>query len=270
MTTQTSAPRIIKASEHARHDRIPRDGMLLQNGVYYLVLEHDGVFTTQECPSIHFQSWRIGNKWVPMCTIQHTVPAHKNVYVNIHPDVTIDQVNHAKHHWDDGEYWHFSQHHQQDHQDHEIDILDAVAAFCKDEYRELLISAISTERGDNSAGPGDPVSNKTVALIKLQNFVDFERQVGECAVKEARLYHLGQIGGVHNVIRQCLEKGVFLAKFTQSEEYGTISTEVDKVVAKMKAVHTYETQAEQAARLRKEEAARKAKEAAESETESGS
>ena len=238
---------------------VPQSGLLVSGGKYHLVVESAGLFWTQECDPANFTTVPEFNTGKTVYPLVEEIPWHATVYLKIHPDVSIEQVNGARHHWDDGNYWHFSKHSRQEHQDFELLIADAIAAFFKDEYRDLLISAISTERGDTSAGPGDPVSNKAVALLKLQNFMDFEKQVGESAIKEARLYHLGQILGVHQTIKAALERGVFLSTFTQSTEYTTISTEVDKVVAKIKNAHTYETQAEQAARLRREEAARKAK-----------
>ena len=151
------------------------------------------------------------------------------------------------------------------HRDHE-DILEAVIiGQFQNEMDNLQLdvntklSAFVRNPDDSSAG-----SRELSARLKLNNLKKVRNHLITCAKKDARDKHLGyyhqypENSHYSQEILECMDRYIFVSKFTQSVEYIMVSEEVNRIRSNIAHTHKYETRWDKVARIKAEAARREA------------
>lgn len=151
------------------------------------------------------------------------------------------------------------------HRDHE-DILEAViVGQFQPVINSLMLDAQTKLRtlmrtpDDSSAG-----SRELAARLKADAMLSVCDHLVKCAKKDAREKHLGyyhqypEHSHYAQEILDCMNRYIFISKFTQSADYLKVSSEVQGIYDKMAETHTYETSWEKRARVKAEAARREA------------
>lgn len=249
----------------------PVTHLLKEAGIHYAVAKIGGVFhairTGEAYPSDPKDPEH------PVAVHNASVGHYVEYYSPPHPSMTVAKINGATHARDDGKYWHFDKGHITDHYDHEELIRSAVVARFRDEEDLLIMDCMVKLHSLVRARPGNAQSNASsqalAARVKWDNMVEFRKLVVDCSLKGAREYpigHLGQaidVSHINGLIVKCLEKAIFIHRFTQSAKYYSVAGEIGRILTALKDRHAYETRNQRAARIEAERLARLTKEAAE-------
>ena len=159
------------------------------------------------------------------------------------------------------------------HHDHELRLADVVTSLFQPEIDALQLDVMTKLRtlagnpSDSSAG-----SRELTARLKLTNMMTVRGEVLECIEKKAREKYLGWYhqnpdrSHLHQEIAGCLGNLIEFNNRAKSVVYGSVATELQRILTNLNAKHSYETRWDYAARIKAE--AEKA--AAESASDSGS
>ena len=114
-------------------------------------------------------------------------------------------------------------------------------------------------------------SRELAARVKLDNLMTVRDHFVECIEKDVRRrpigwYHQNPLAPhLHREMAGCLEKAIFIHKFTHSAVYASVAGEINRVLAKLKQRHPYERTWERDARIERERKEQEAKREAASE-----
>ena len=114
-------------------------------------------------------------------------------------------------------------------------------------------------------------SRELAARVKLNNLMTVRDHFVECIEKDVRRrpigwYHQNPLAPhLHREMAGCLEKAIFIHKFTHSAVYASVAGEINNVLAKLKQRHPYERTWERDARIERERKEQEAKRKAASE-----
>lgn len=112
-------------------------------------------------------------------------------------------------------------------------------------------------------------SRELAARVKLDNLMTVRDHFVDCIEKDVRRrpigwYHQNPLAPhLHREMAGCLEKAIFIHKFTHSAVYASVAGEINNVLAKLKQRHPYERTWERDARIERERKAREAQAASE-------
>ena len=161
-----------------------------------------------------------------------------------------------------GDGWLFAHTDSKFHHEREIELVALITALFQPEIDGRLADAISAAPHDNARA----LANR----VLWDRLLKYRDKVIECARKELRDHHIGyyhqneEISYMYEAVLRCIHQAIFFDRFVDSVEYTSIKPSIDSVVSKVN-LHPRETRWDKVARIKAEaearEAARKAKEA---------
>ena len=239
---------------------VDRRGLLKEDGEYYIVVRRGDSFHTEKCDPNFFlqQEGFLGGAVV----YNPNAIALGDVYLKIHPSMTVALVEGATIEEDDGTHWHF---HKASPLDHHL--LEA-------ETKGMLIAHFQPHiNGQNlEIHKAGDITARTLEVNKQKHLQQVMDDALTNVETEVRKLWQGQHvhEGKHDYARETAAAAVTAALATLVEtaktdpianfNKGWVTTEATKVFTALTATRTVETWAQRVARVAVEEAAKKAKE----------